>query len=360
MSTVAEAILTDGDGSCWLDEITLDDPSEGEVLVRVMAAGVCHTDFDHRSMKQQLILGHEGSGVVEKIGPASSFRPGDRVVMNWAMPCGKCFQCLRGAENICEQKRTVPASRFHHSSGKFTPMFHLGTMATFVLVPERALTRIQVSIPFASAAILGCGIMTGFCSAVNVAQVKAGSSVAVLGTGGVGLSVLQGARYAKATTIVAVDVNPLKLEMARQFGATHMVLASREDVGLIAAAEEIRSITRRGADYAFECTAVPALGSAPLAMVRNGGLAVGVSGIEEVIPIDMKLFEWDKVYINPLYGQCRPAVDFPKLMQLYAQGELELDAMVSRTYPLDGLEEAFEDMKAGRNAKGVLLPHGSA
>jgi S-(hydroxymethyl)glutathione dehydrogenase/alcohol dehydrogenase len=120
----------------------------------------------------------------------------------------------------------------------------------------------------------------------------------------------------------------------------------------------VRKITERGADYAFECTAVPALAAAPLAMLRNGGMAVGVSGIEEFVPINMELFEWDKRYINPLYGQCRPSVDFPVLLSLYRQGRLKLDEMVTRTYPLSGLGEAFEHMRQGVNAKGVLLPHG--
>jgi S-(hydroxymethyl)glutathione dehydrogenase/alcohol dehydrogenase len=358
MSTKAKAVITSGDGSCWIDEITLDDPGPGEVLVRIMAAGVCHTDYDHQSWKQNLILGHEGAGLVEAAGKGSSFREGNRVLLNWAIPCGNCFQCRRGAENICEQKPAVSAAHYHHASLAISPMFHLGTMAEFALVPEQALTRINVQIPFASAAILGCGVMTGFGSVVNVAKVAPGTSVVVLGTGGVGLNVIQGARFAKAGMIIGVDVNPDRLEYARQFGATHVIQTEKDDAGLLKAAQEVYKLTERGADYAFECTAVPKLGSAPLAMVRNGGTAVGVSGIEEVIPIDMKLFEWDKIYINPLYGQCRPSIDLPLLLQLYASGDIKLDSMVTRTYPLSSIHEAFEDMKAGLNAKGVLLPHG--
>ena len=357
MSTRTKAIVTPGDGTCRLDEVMLEDPRTGEVLVRVMAAGVCHTDYDHQSWKQELILGHEGAGIVEKAGAGSAFQEGDRVLMNWAIPCGRCFQCRRGAENICEQKPIVGADRFHHASMAIQPMFHLGTMAEFALVPEQALTRIDIEIPFATAAILGCGVMTGYGSAVNVAKVQPGTSVAVLGTGGVGLNVIQGARIAKAGMIIGVDVDPARLEYAKQFGATHTVLADRDDAGLLRAAVEVHRLTKRGADYAFECTAIPALGSAPLAMVRNGGVAVGVSGIEEIVPIDMKLFEWDKIYVNPLYGQCRPSIDLPRLLELYAAGELMLDSMVTRTYPLSGIHVAFDDMQAGRNAKGVLLPH---
>jgi S-(hydroxymethyl)glutathione dehydrogenase/alcohol dehydrogenase len=250
----------------------------------------------------------------------------------------------------------VPDERFDYKGAKINADFGLGTMATHAVVPSQAVVRIEVEIPFASAAILGCGVMTGFGSVVNAARVERGSSVAVLGTGGVGLSVIQGAAYACAEKIIGVDVNPARLELAVRFGATHTVLAERDDRGLLNAAGKVKELTGgRGADYAFECTAVPELGSAPLAMVRNGGTAVGVSGIEQAISFDMELFEWDKLYINPLYGQCRPSVDFPALLGLYARGRLMLDEMVTRTYPLDELGRAFEDMHRGVNAKGVLL-----
>jgi S-(hydroxymethyl)glutathione dehydrogenase/alcohol dehydrogenase len=156
--------------------------------------------------------------------------------------------------------------------------------------------------------------------------------------------------------IIAVDLNANRLALARQFGATHTIQSQKEDEGLLRAAEEVRALTGRGADYAFECTAVPVLGASPLAMVRNGGTAVAVSGVEEVVPVDLQLFEWDKRYINPLYGQCRPFVDFPVLLSLYRQRRLKLDEMVTRTYPLSALGEAFADMRRGVNAKGVLLP----
>jgi len=229
-------------------------------------------------------------------------------------------------------------------------------MSTHTVVTRQAIVKIDCEIPFPSAAILGCGVMTGFGSVVNAAQVEEGSSVVVLGTGGVGLSVIQGAVYARAGMIIAIDLNPNRLELAQQFGATHLMQATVEDRGLLQAAEKVRKLTERGADYAFECTAVPQLGSAPLAMVRNGGCAVAVSGVEEVVPVDMQLFEWDKRYINPLYGQCRPSIDFPRLLSLYQTGRLRLDEMITRTYPLSALDEAFQAMKEGRNAKGVLIP----
>lgn len=357
MTTLARAMVADGHGNFELKEVLLGDPQQGEVLVEIKASGVCHTDFDSLSWGRHMILGHEGAGVVLACGPGvPHVQPGDRVLLNWAIPCGNCFQCRKGAENICEQQPSVPDERFQCGTDLLSTSFRLGTMATHAVVPWQAVVKVEVEIPFPSAAILGCGVMTGFGSVVNAARVEKGSSVVVLGTGGVGLSVIQGAVHACAGMIVAVDVNPHRLELATQFGATDTILASRDDAGLCEAARAVKHLTGRGADYAFECTAVPELGPAPLRMVRNGGTAVAVSGVEQVVPVDMELFEWDKRYINPLYGQCRPSVDFPVLLSLYRQKRLKLDEMVTRTYPLSGLVQAFDDMKKGLNAKGVLLP----
>jgi S-(hydroxymethyl)glutathione dehydrogenase/alcohol dehydrogenase len=355
----ARAIVSDGKGGFADAAVALPDPEKGEVLVRIGASGVCHTDLDSLGWGSPLIVGHEGAGEVLACGPeVTHVGPGERVLLNWAIPCGSCVQCARGAENLCEQRPYVTSARYGWSGGKLRPSFGLGTMATHALVPRQAVVKIEVEIPYPSAAILGCGVMTGFGSVVNAAKVAPGSTVVVLGCGGVGLSCLQGAAHAGARMIIAVDVSERRLEFAKTFGATHALLARRDDAGLLAMAQEVKALIGRGADYAFECTAVPALGAAPLAMVANGGMAVAVSGIEQVVPIDMQLFEFDKLYINPLYGQCRPFRDFPMLLALYAEGRLKLDEMVTGTYPLSaaGLTVAFADMKAGVGAKGVLLP----
>ena len=351
-----QAAVAAGDGTFSIDFIGIAAPKRGEVLVESKASGVCHTDWDSLAWKRRIVMGHEGAGIVLATGEGvTSFSPGDRVMLNWAIPCGQCFQCTRGKENICEQRGTVPDARYQHADGPMNSSFSLGTMATHALVPEAAVLKLQSAIPFEVAAIMGCAVMTGFGSAVNAAQVTAGSTVVVLGCGGVGLSAMLGALYCKAARVIAVDVNPSRLKLAEQFGATETLLAHREDKGLLEAAQEVkRRNGGRGADYAFECTAVPELGSAPLAMVRSAGTAVGVSGIEKVVPVDMELFEWDKIYINPLYGACRPQRDFPLLMQLYLEGQLPLDQMVTRRYPLEQLDQAFKDMHSGINAKGVL------
>jgi S-(hydroxymethyl)glutathione dehydrogenase/alcohol dehydrogenase len=372
-----KAAIAAGDGTYRVETIGLDEPGPGEVLVTIKASGVCHTDWDSLGWGRAFILGHEGAGEVLCVGSGvSSFTPGDRVMLNWAIPCGHCFQCNLGHENICEDRGTVADSHFTRLAGgskadgvlssarntggagpgRFNASFSLGTMATHALVPQAAVLPLLNGVPYEIGAILGCAVMTGFGSAVNAAQIEAGSTVVVLGCGGVGLSTMLGALYRKAGRIIAVDINPARLDLARQFGATETLLADRADVGLLAAAAEVkRRNGGRGADYAFECTAVPELAAAPLAMVRSAGTAVGVSGIEKIVPVDMELFEWDKRYINPLYGGCRPQRDFPLLMQLYEDGTLPLDRMVTRRYALDDLSQAFHDMHRGINAKGVVV-----
>ncbi len=363
----AKAAIANGTGSFAIETITVHPPKHDELLVEMKAAGLCHTDFDSLSWGKPLVMGHEGAGIVRAIGPGvSRFQPGDAVILNWAIPCGQCFQCVEGNQHLCEVNSPVTAGNtvsgghatLSSTTLNGTPIeraFSLGTLSEYTLVREAAAVKIERDMPFASAAIVGCGVMTGYGSVVNAARVKPGRSVVVLGTGGVGLNVIQGARIAGAGMIIAIDVNPNRLDMALHYGATHLLLADRADDGLLQAAKQVRVMTNgRGADYAFECTAIPALGAAPLAMIRNAGVACQVSGIEQTIAIDMNLFEWDKIYINPLYGQCRPTIDIPILLNLYHKGDLILDDLVTRTYALTGLQTAFDDMLAGRNAKGVI------
>ena len=369
MTILCKAAIATGDGKFVIDNITIADPKEDEVIVKVKAAGLCHTDHDSLNWGKPIVLGHEGAGIVEKIGnQVSELNVGDAVILNWATPCMKCFQCQKGNQHICENNSPVTAGSNGYTPGhahlegtkwKDSPIelsFNIGTISEYTLVKESACVKLNSNMPMPSASIISCGVMTGYGSVVNAARVQAGTSVVVLGTGGVGLNVIQGARISGALKIIAIDINPERLEMAKEFGATHIILANKNDKGLMSAAEVVKKMTEgRGADYAFECTAIPALGAAPLAMVRNAGTAVQVSGIEQEITIDMSLFEWDKIYINPLYGKCRPQIDFPKLVSLYDKGDLILDEMITRTYPLESLQQAFDDMLSGRNAKGVIV-----
>lgn len=353
----ARAAITDGHGNLFIDEIEVNLPGPGEVLVEMKAAGVCHTDHIYMSRGVQRILGHEGSGLVLEVGSkVQHVRRGDRVLLNWATACGECFQCVRGNLSICERRRRPSRGSSLYRNEHIERAFYIGTMSTLALVAGAAVTRLEDGIGFEVASIIGCCVMTGYGSAVKAARVTPGSSVVVIGAGAVGLNIVQAARIAGAHTIIAVDVNPLKLDVATKFGATDTILASREDEGLARASEQVKALTDgRGADFAFEATAVAALGAAPLAMIRNAGTAVQASGIEEKLTIDMRLFEWDKIYINPRYGMCNPNVDFSVLMSLYRKGTLLLDELVTRSYHLDDLPRAFDDMLKGVNTKGVLL-----
>ncbi|MDB6035633.1 MAG: S-(hydroxymethyl)mycothiol dehydrogenase [Verrucomicrobiales bacterium] len=364
---LAKAAIADGKGHFTIDEIQVSSPQAGEVLVEMKAAGICHTDHASLSWNRPLVMGHEGAGVVHEVGiGVTHVKPGDRVVLNWAIPCGHCFQCSQGHAVLCEESKpahVMERSRGHaHAEGTLwrgQPIdrsFNIGTLSSLTLVREEALTRIPEKVPFASACIVGCGVMTGFGSAANVAKVQKGSSVAVIGCGGVGLNVVQGAKIGGAAKIIAIDVHAASLERAKAFGATHTVLAERSDADLSKAAAEVKELTEgRGVDYAFEATSVPALAFAPLRMARNGGMGLQVSGINDSVTVPMPLFMWNKTYVTPLYGDCVPQRDFPRIFELYAKGELLLDALVTRTYTLDQLGEALGDMLAGRNAKGVVI-----
>lgn len=366
----SQAIIGDGNGGFETATTDVGQPRSGEVLVRIQAAGVCHTDFDSLSWGRPLVLGHEGAGEVVAVGQGvNSVSKGDRVLLNWAISCGDCFQCNAGNTALCEKHSPVAGSDplLGHAHGDGTtrlgdliPLersFNLGTMSEYALVRHEAVISIPpaVNLSYESACILGCGVMTGFGSVINAARVEAGTSVVVIGCGGVGLNCIQGARIAGAKKIIALDLSKARLKLARKFGATNTIQPDPADARLLASAERVRSLTAgRGADYAFEATAVPALGAAPLAMIRHGGTAIQCSGIEQDLTIDMNLFEWDKIYLNPLYGKCSPQRDFPRLFQHYRDGDLLLDEQVSKVYALDDLGTAFDDMHAGRIAKAVI------
>ena len=361
------AAIADGQGAFTLDTIEVAAPSDGEVLVEIRAAGICHTDHASLSWKRPLVMGHEGAGIVREIGAGvKHVNVSDPVVLNWAIPCGHCFQCGRGHAVLCEESKpayVMERSRGHaHAEGttwRGQPIdrsFNIGTLSGLTLVRAEAVTPLTVEMPFTSACIVGCGVMTGFGSAVNVAKIERGSSVVVIGCGGVGLSIIQGARLCRAGMIIGVDLHDAGLTNAAKFGATHLIRADKDDRELLAASEQVKQLTGgRGADYAFEATAVPHLAFAPLRLVRNGGAAFQVSGINTEVSVPMPLFMWNKSYVTPLYGDCVPSRDFPRIFQHYARRELLLDELVTRTYRLEELAQAFDDMLAGRLAKGVIV-----
>lgn len=359
----SRAAVGDGRGSYDITNIVVGEPGPGEVRVALKAAGLCHTDFDAlTSITRPHVMGHEGAGIVVDVGPGvDDLAAGQRVVLTWAIACGRCFQCARGNAVLCEtlgrqRGGADPAATQDLSGTPLTRSFHLGTLAQATVVRREAVVPIPDTLPFESACLLGCAVMTGFGSVANVAQVEAGSSVCVIGCGGVGINAVQAARVCGADMIIAIDTNPARLSDAHRMGATELITADPQDAGLRAAALTVLDMTEgRGADYAFECTGIPALAASPLAFVRHGGVAVQVSGTETSIEVDMRLFEWNKTYINPLYGGCVPSRDYPTLFRLYQSGQLLLDELVGRTYSLDDLPEAFDDLLAGRHTKGVIL-----
>ncbi|MEZ4830296.1 MAG: alcohol dehydrogenase catalytic domain-containing protein [Bacteroidia bacterium] len=363
----AKAIIAHPDRSFSLEDITVAPPQGDEVVVEMRAAGICHTDYDSLRWGKHLIIGHEGAGVVLETGPlVTSVRPGDAVILNWAVPCGRCFQCQEGNQHICENQSPVVAGNNGFNAGhpplerttwKGQPVersFNLGTLSTITLVREAAVVKMEVEIPFSSAAIVSCGVMTGFGSAVNTARVKAGSSVVVLGAGGVGLNVIQGARISGAGKIIVVDVSG-KLEMSKKFEQPiHFSRTGRQ--GLLCCQNCQIHDRRKRCGLLF--------GSVRLFLIwarRPAGDGAqwwhGCTGKRDRAGsvFNMELFEWDKIYVNPLYGKCRPQIDFYILMNLYKKGDLMLDEMVTQTYTLDQMQQAFDDLIAGKNAKGVVV-----
>ena len=363
---IGPAAVGNGTGGFVIEDIEVRAPGAGEVRVRLSAAGLCHTDQASLSWPGPLVLGHEGAGGVESVGEGvSHMRAGQSVLLNWAIPCGHCLQCRRGRGSLCERSHGVDATLggSHAAAGhtrwrgqSIERSFKLGTFAEFTLVRAEALTDLPSTVPMRSACILGCGVMTGVGAVVNVAAVQPGETVAVVGCGGVGLSAVQGARLAGARRIIAIDRRAAALERARGFGATHTVQSPEDDPQHEQLAAAVRALTDgRGADHAFEATGVAGLAFLPLKLCRHGGNAVQLSGAHGPVTVEMPQFWWDKKYFVPLYGGCLPERDFPRLFAWAESGALELDRMVTHTYRLPQLQEALNDMLAGRSAKGVIL-----
>lgn len=361
------AAITDGQGGFVLDKVTIRAPLGDEVRVALGAAGVCHTDYASLSWDGPLVAGHEGAGWVEAIGPdVRDLAIGTPVLLNWAIPCGQCKPCQTGHGNICERSHGIDPQTLGSSRAgqdhtiwqgrSIERAFNLGTFCEFTLVRRSAVTPLLPEIPMAQACILGCGVMTGVGSVLNIARPAPGDTIAIVGCGGVGLSVVQGARLAGVKKIIAIDVRQESLDRARYMGATDLILAGPNDPDFDQLSMQIKALTgARGVDFAFEATGVAALAFLPLRLVRNGGMAVQVSGAQGPVEVPMAWFWWDKRYVTPLYGGCDPDRDFPRLMRWAVEGALDLPSMISKTYPLEALATAIDDMLAGRTAKGVVI-----
>jgi S-(hydroxymethyl)glutathione dehydrogenase/alcohol dehydrogenase len=365
ISLPARAAISDGDGGFSLERIDVAPPQAGEIRVRMTAAGICHTDHASLCWPGPLVIGHEGAGVVESLGDGvDDLKLGEAVLLNWAIPCGVCLQCVGGNGALCERTHGMDPKRLGtsraqagHTRWRGTPIeraFNLGTFSELTVVRREAATPLPRSIPPDLACPLGCGVMTGVGSVINVARVMPGDSVAVLGCGGVGLSVVQGARIAGARRIVAIDPRQASLERAAALGATDILrVAPGDDHDRLIG--DVQALTdRRGVDHAFEATGVAALAFLPLRLVRNGGTAVQVSGAHGEVAVPMPWFMWNKHYLTPLYGGCHPSRDFPRLFDWVAQGVLRLDELVTHRYRLEDLGQGLADMLSGTAAKGVV------
>ncbi|MDX2303788.1 MAG: alcohol dehydrogenase catalytic domain-containing protein [Microscillaceae bacterium] len=364
---LSKAAIGLGNGNLSIETTQILAPVGDEVVVEIKAAGVCHTDFDSLGWGKKIVMGHEGVGIVRAVGTeVTQFEEGDHVILNWAIPCKKCAQCRRNNFFICENNSPVIAGNAvsgGHARLEATQLggqgiersFSLGTLSEYSIVKASALVKIPQEIDFKVAAFVGCAVMTGVGSVLNIPIPFEPDSALVLGVGGVGINVIQGLKIRGIPKIIAVDISAKKLEIAQRFGATHTILNQASKGEFRHFADLIRQINAgQLVDLAYECTAIPALGAAPLACIRHGGMAVQVSGIEEDLTIDMRLFEWNKLYLNPLYGNCNPEIDFPRLFRLYQEGQLQLGEQISAVYPLDNLPQAFKDMHSGENIKGVI------
>lgn len=358
-----KAVVVDAVNQFSVQDVTLDPPKAGEVKVKMVATGVCRSDLSviNGTIPMELpgVIGHEGAGIVVELGAGvDGLSVGDHVVLSFVPNCGECFYCKHDQAYLCAAKEGCfgymldGTSRLHRGDEELRVMTQLGCMAEECVVPRISCIKIDEDIPMSSAALIGCGVMTGVGAALNAADVQPGSTAVVFGCGGIGLSAIQGARIAGASQVIAVDTLEHKLEMAKSFGATHT--ANPEGVR-----EYILELTEgRGADYSFEAVGRSELMQIAEASTRPGGVCtiIGLGQMDDQFvlnPFTLPLLA--KRIQGTMYGNCNPATDFPKLLEYYRSGELELDSMVTRTYTLDDAPQAFADLQSGDNARGVIL-----
>jgi Zn-dependent alcohol dehydrogenase len=353
-----------------VEEIELAPPKAGEVRVRLAAAAICHSDvhlirgdwridFPVMSGEQTvgLVAGHEASGIVEEIGPGVTMvEAGQHVVISLLRSCGRCYFCATGTPHLCESDFALKHET-RMRTARDEALFQAISTSAFAeqtIVEQSQLVPIPKDVPLDSAALLACGVITGLGAVVNTAQVRPESSVVVIGCGGVGLNSVQGARLSGAHPIIAVDLLDNKLEAARIFGATHTVNAARE----LDPVDAVRELTQgRGADYAFVTVGVAGPVAQALGMVRRGGTVtmVGIPETEATIPLSIRASVGQEIrLLGSSMGSTRLSVDVPRLVELYRDGRLLLDEMISKRYPLEEINEAIESMERGEALRNVI------
>src|SRR6266550_3362186 len=349
------------------DDITVEAPHAGEVKVRMAASGVCHSDLSCQNgtlmTPVPVVLGHEGAGVVEEVGPGvTTVAPGDHVVISWVPECGQCYFCEHGQGFLCETSGiTLAAGGLLDGSTRFTsqgaPLFQMASSGTFSevsIVPETGVVKVPADLDLHVAALIGCGVLTGVGAAMNTASIREGDTVAVLGCGGVGLNVIQGARIKGAGEIIAVDMNETKLALAKQFGATTTINASQGNP----VAQVMEMTEQRGVDVSFEVIGLGATIDQAIQMARRGGQAilVGVPSMDVMVtlPAFFGIVLSEKTIKGCWYGSSNVQKDVPKLIELYKKGDLKLDELISRTITVEQVNEAFDAMKTGEVARSVI------
>ncbi len=339
------------------DGVELNELKAGEVHVKLVASGVCHSDVSAQNgtipSGLPVVLGHEGAGIVKAVGPGvTDVKPGDHAIISFTPACRKCKACLRGQSNLCVTMFQMGATPHFLVDGKLIPGFAgCGTFADEMIVPENAVIPVDAQIPLNVAALIGCGVMTGVGAAINTAQIKPGTSVIVFGAGGVGIAAIQGARIAGASEIVAVDMVDSKLELALKFGATHAIKPEAVD-------STRASVTGgEGFDYAIECVGRPELIRKSFDVTRRGGTAVivGVGRMTEQVQFNaFELFFNEKNLKGSMYGSANVRVDFDRLLRLWKCGKLDLEGMISRRIKLGEVNEAFGAMQRGEVIRSVI------
>jgi S-(hydroxymethyl)glutathione dehydrogenase / alcohol dehydrogenase len=347
-----------------IESVDIDQPGDHEVLVKVVASGVCHSDLHYidgyYEFPAPAVLGHEAAGIVEAVGAqVDEFSPGDHVIACLSVFCGRCDYCLTGRTHLCQSRPIRPkdaAPRLRWNGQPVNQFANLSGYAEKMLVHSNALVKVRDDMPLDRAALIGCGVTTGVGAALNTAKVEPGSTVAVFGCGGVGLSAIQGARIAGARTIIAVDVHDHKLETAYELGATHTVNGARKDP-----VKEIRDITNGGVEYSFEAIGLKKAAEQCFDALRPGGTAtiIGMIPLGQKIELDGSVFLREKKIQGSSMGSNHFKVDMPKYVDFYMQGRLKLDEMITRRMPLEELNEAFRAMKAGEVARQVLVLNGT-
>lgn len=344
-----------------IEEVTLDPPETGEVSVKLNACAICHSDILYMEGAWggtlPAIYGHEAAGVVDATGPGvTRVQPGDHVVVTLLRSCGACYFCAQGETHLCEATFDIDQKgRLHDAGGRMVHQgLRTGAFAEQVVVDSSQVVKIPNELPLECAALLACGVITGYGAVVNTAGVTAGSSVVVIGTGGVGLNSVQGAAIAGAQPVIAIDVSQEKLQAAKKFGATHAVTSMGHDL-----AEAVKDLTQgRGADFVFVTVGNTAVIESSVDLLRRGGTMVIVgmtaSGVKATIE-PLGIANNSKRILGSKMGSSRLQVDVPKLIELYQQGRLKLDELISGRYPLSKINEAVASVKNGEALRNIIV-----